>query len=274
MKGLIFNIQRFSVHDGGGIRTIVFFKGCPLKCPWCSNPESQNSEIETVKINTKCIHCRNCSFNVDECPSGAIKQFGKYMTVDEVVYEITKDSIFYYTSDGGITLSGGEVLMQADFAIELLKKIKSLGIHTAIETSGYGSLDKLIELSKYLDLCLYDLKIMDPEKSKQILGADVNVIKNNLSALCSMGKHVIPRIPLIPGFTMGEDNIKDIINFVKQLNINEIHLLPFHQYGSSKYEYLGKKYLLKDIPLPQDTEIEKIKNMMTESGLNAKLGGM
>ena len=274
MKGLIFNIQRFSVHDGDGIRTIVFFKGCPLKCPWCSNPESQSGKIETVKINTKCIHCKDCSFNVDECPSGAIKQFGKYMTVDEVVDEITKDSVFYSTSGGGVTLSGGEVLMQADFAIELLKKLKSLGIHTAIETSGYEPLEKIVELSKYLDLWLYDLKIMDPEKSKQILGADANIIKNNLKTLCSMGRHVIPRVPLIPGYTMNEDNIKEIISFVKQLGLSEIHLLPFHQYGSNKYEYLGKKYLLKDIPLSQNAEIEKIKEMMTENGLNAKLGGM
>lgn len=151
MKALISNIQRYSLHDGDGIRTIVFFKGCPLKCPWCSNPESISFETQTVKMESKCIHCKDCNFDVYECPSGAITQFGTYMTVDEILLEVQKDMIFFRTSKGGVTLSGGEVLAQSAFAKQLLKELKSLGINTAIETSGQGNTHSLIKLAPYLD---------------------------------------------------------------------------------------------------------------------------
>ena len=267
MKALILNIQRYSLHDGEGIRTIVFFKGCPLKCPWCSNPESISFEPQKVKMESKCIHCKHCSFDVDECPTGAITQFGKYMTVEEVVTEVQKDMVFYRTSSGGVTLSGGEVLSQSTFAIELLKQLKSLGINTAIETSGQGNTQNLIELATYLDLILFDLKIMDEEKSKLILGADINLIKNNIKTLVKMHKKVIPRVPLIPGYTTDDENIKEIITFVKSLNLTEIHLLPFHQYGSNKYKLLNIDYKLKDIDIPSPEAIEKIANEMRNNGL-------
>ncbi|MGV8983914.1 [formate-C-acetyltransferase]-activating enzyme [Clostridium sp.] len=274
MKACILNIQRYSLHDGDGIRTIVFFKGCPLRCPWCSNPESISFEPQTVKMESKCIHCKHCSFDVDECPTGAFTQFGKYMTVEEVAYEVQKDMIFYRTSGGGVTLSGGEVLAQSAFAKELLKQLKSLGINTAIETSGQGNTQSLIELLPYLDLILYDLKIMDEEKSKLILGADINLIKNNIKTLVKMHKKVIPRVPLIPGYTTDDENIKDIINFVKSLKLTVIHLLPFHQYGSNKYKLLNKDYKLKDIAAPSPETIEKIANEMRNNGLNVVVGGL
>lgn len=273
MKGLIFNIQRYSLHDGGGIRTIVFFKGCPLRCPWCCNPESMSPKIQKVRIESKCIHCKHCSFDVDECPSGAINEFGKYMTVDEVIKEVMKDSIFYHTSKGGVTLSGGEVLSQAKFAKELLREFKNIGIHTAIETSGQGKTEALIGLANYLDLILFDLKIMDEYKAKQILRADIKLIKNNLRTLVKMGKKVIPRVPLIPGYTLTDKNIEQIIEFVKELNLGEIHILPFHHYGSNKYEYLNKEYKLENIPVPSDELIEKVKNRMEKEGLKVSIGG-
>lgn len=273
MKALIVNIQRYSLKDGDGIRTIVFFKGCPLRCPWCSNPEALTFEIQKVKIHSKCINCRHCSFDVDECPSGAITEFGKYMTIDEVLNEVMKDNIFYNTSKGGVTLSGGEVLAQYDFANELLKKLKNLGIHTAIETSGQGSTKNLTELANYLDLILFDLKIMDKHKAKQILGADIELIKNNISTLVQLGKRVIPRVPLVPGYTLDNENIDAIIKFVKSLNLKEIHILPFHQYGSKKYEFLNKKYELKDISVPSDTLVEQVKNRMEKEGLHVTIGG-
>lgn len=274
MKALILNIQRYSLHDGGGIRTIVFFKGCPLRCPWCSNPESISFEPEKVKMESKCIHCENCSFDVDECPTGAIKLFGKYMTVKEVVTEVQKDMVFYRTSNGGVTLSGGEVLAQGAFAVELLKELKNLGINTAIETSGQGNTQSLIEMAAYLDLILFDLKIMDATKSKLILGADINLIKTNIKMLVNMNKKVIPRIPLIPGYTISDDNIKEIITFVKSLNLTEIHLLPFHQYGSNKYKLLNLDYKLIDIAIPSSQSIEKIANEMRKNGLKVVIGGL
>lgn len=273
MKGLILNIQRYSLHDGGGIRTIVFFKGCPLRCPWCSNPESLSFDIQKVKINSKCIHCEHCCSNIYECPSGAITEFGKYMTVEEITYEVMKDRVFYYTSEGGVTLSGGEVLSQAAFAKELLKELKSLNVHTAIETSGHGKTETLIELANYLDLILFDLKIMDKNKSKKILGADIDLIKSNLKALIKMGKKVIPRVPLIPEYTLDDENIKEIIKLVKKFNLIEIHILPFHQYGSNKYEFLNKEYKLKKVSVPSDELVQKVKNMMEREGLIVVVGG-
>lgn len=274
MKGLIFNIQRYSLHDGDGIRTIVFFKGCPLRCPWCSNPESMSFKIEKVKQKSKCINCRYCSFDINECPTGAITEFGKYMTVQEVVSEVSKDIIFYRTSDGGVTLSGGEVLSQVKFAKELLIKLKELGIHTAIETSGYGNTNDLAEISQYLDLVLYDLKIMNEKKAKEILKADINIIKNNLQTLVRLGKKVIPRFPLIPGYTSDDENIAKIIEFITSLNLKEIHILPFHQYGSKKYEYLNKEYLLKDVEVPSKEFVNKVKSKFENKQIKVTVGGL
>ncbi|MGK0465359.1 [formate-C-acetyltransferase]-activating enzyme [Clostridium sp.] len=274
MKALILNIQRYSLHDGDGIRTIVFFKGCPMKCPWCSNPESQSFEPQTVKMKSKCIHCKHCTFDVDECPTGAITQFGTYMTVEDVVTEVQKDMVFYRTSSGGVTLSGGEVLSQSAFATELLKQLKSLGINTAIETSGQGNTQSLIKLAAYCDLILFDLKIMNKENSKLILGADINLIKNNIKILTEMHKKVIPRVPLIPGYTTDDENIKEIIIFVKSLNLEEIHILPFHQYGSNKYKLLNVDYKLKDIDPPTPQIVEMIADEMRNNGLKVVIGGL
>ena len=273
MKGLVLNIQRYSLHDGRGIRTIVFLKGCPLRCPWCSNPESLSFDIQKVRIGSKCINCKICSLDTSECPSGALTEFGRYMSVKEVIDEVMKDRVFYHTSDGGVTLSGGEVLSQASFSKELLKELKSLNIHTAIETSGHGKTETLIDLASYSDLILFDLKIMDKNKSKEILGADINLIKRNLQALVKARKQVIPRVPLIPGYTLDDENINEIIRFAKSLNLKEIHILPFHQYGSKKYQFLNKEYKLIDVPIPSDDSIKKVKNEMESVGLTVVIGG-
>ena len=211
MKGLVFKIQRYSIHDGAGIRTLVFLKGCPLHCPWCCNPESIGYDVEYGIINPKCIHCNNCSGSTLECPSGAWVQFGQYMSSDEVIKEVMKDSVFYNTSGGGVTISGGEVLSQATFSIEILKKLKELGVHTAIETSGMGKRDHLKEMAQYLDLILFDLKIMNEIESRSYLGAELHIILENISMLVQMNKKVIPRVPLIPGYTMDYENINKII---------------------------------------------------------------
>lgn len=274
MKGLVFNIQRYSLHDGTGIRTIVFLKGCPLHCPWCCNPESQSFEIEKAKIMSLCIKCKTCKLDVDECPSGAIVKFGEYMTVEEVLTEVQKDMVFYNTSGGGVTLSGGEATAQPQFALELLKALKKLGINTAMETCGEVGRNNLMNISEHLDLILFDLKIMNNKKSKELLGADIDLIKGNIKALLGNNKKVIPRIPLVPEYTMDHENIQEIINFVKELGLKEIHILPFHQYGSKKYEYIGKEYELKGIKPPTDSEIEGIKTKMECQGLRVIIGGL
>jgi pyruvate formate lyase activating enzyme len=274
MLGLIFNIQRYSIHDGGGIRTLIFFKGCPLRCPWCCNPESQSFEKEFIKLTSQCIHCGACAKKLLDCPAGALLEQGRYMTVEEVLDEVLKDEIFYHTSQGGVTLSGGEVLAQGDFAKELLKRLKDLGIHTAIETSGAGEWGILAGIAEYSDLILYDLKIMNSKASREIIGIASSIIKEHFTKLVSMGFYVIPRVPLIPGHTMEEKNMDAVIDFVKQNGVQEIHLLPFHQYGSSKYESLGRTYTLIDMKTPTDEEITAIEKKMVKAGLKVVIGGM
>lgn len=273
MQGLIFNIQRYSIHDGGGIRTIVFFKGCPLRCPWCCNPESQGYELEIMKHKSQCIHCKTCTFSVDECPSGALAQQGRWMTIDEVLQEVLKDEVFYTTSGGGVTLSGGEVLAQGAFAAELLKRLKELGIHTTIETSGMGRWEVLDKISDFTDVVLFDQKIVDPEKSKKVLGVDAAVIQENLERLVRKGCRVIPRIPLIPTYTMDEANIAGIGALAKRNGLKEIHILPFHQFGSSKYQSLGREYSLKELPVPSEEEVDRVKCQLESYGLKVIIGG-
>jgi len=238
-KGLIFNIQRYSLNDGSGIRTIVFFKGCPLRCPWCSNPESQKMEIEEMKSNV----------NKD------IKIVGKWYTVDEVIKEVLKDEIFFTTSSGGVTLSGGEILTQGEFITELLKELKENMINTAIETCGYGSTEVFRKMLPYIDTVFFDLKIADNKKSKEILKGDFQTIKNNFTEAIKNNK-VIPRFPYIPEYTDDIENINEILKIIRNFNLKEIHILPYHNYGMSKYEQLNRKYDLEDIEIPKKEKIE------------------
>lgn len=274
IKGLIFNIQRYSIHDGEGIRTMIFFKGCPLHCPWCCNPESQSEKIEQAKIEERCIHCKICSHLSEECPSNAITKFGKYMSVEEVIKEIEKDRIFYDASGGGITLSGGEVLSQFPFALALLKRSEELSVHKALETSGYGKSQELLKLAEYLDCILFDLKIMNQKRARAILGVDNRVILENFKLLLRNHKQVIPRIPLIPGYTMDDTNIAEIIAFVKIFSLKEVHLLPFHQYGSKKYAYLNRTYALQHVNRLNVNVLESIKEKIAAQGLSVVVGGM
>lgn len=230
LKGLVFNIQRYSIHDGTGIRTVVFFKGCPLKCPWCANPESRLAVKPTTWRK-----------------NGQVETIGKWLTVSEVVDEVMKDEVFFRTSGGGVTLSGGEVLMQSEFARLVLKELTDLGIHTALETTGCFPKEHLLSLAPYLNEVLFDLKIMIADRAKEVIGINVDVVKENFEAICSVPEiTVIPRIPLIPDYTVDSENIGLIIDYLKMNNIKQVHLLPFHQYGSNKYEYLGWEYQMKD----------------------------
>ncbi|MBL1226422.1 glycyl-radical enzyme activating protein [Enterococcus sp. BWR-S5] len=257
-KGLVFNIQRYSIHDGGGIRTIIFLKGCPLACPWCSNPESR-----------KGVQPSSWQKN------GRTETIGEWYDVDTLVDEAMKDEIFYRTSGGGVTLSGGEVLMQADFAAKLLEELHELGIHTAIETTGCFPIERLSKLLPHLDQILFDLKIMDEDMSKRVIGADVTTVKENFeAALAAEAVDVIPRIPLIPSYTDSRDNLLSIIEYLKQLGVLSVHLLPFHQYGSNKYDYLGWDYEMEDTAVLSKREISAIKELFEAEGINASVDGL
>ncbi len=230
----IFNIQRYSLNDGRGIRTVVFFKGCPHTCPWCANPESMSPKIETVRRESKCLHCAPCLRDADECPSGAFERIGRDVTLDELEQEVMKDDVFFRSSGGGVTLSGGEVLMQAPFATQFLQRLRRYGVHTAIETAGDAPLSRLLPLAQQCDEVLFDLKIMEPEQARAIVNMNLPRVLQNLRSLAAEGVNVIPRVPLIPGYTLDSANITRVLEFLIPSGIRQLHLLPFHQYGEPK----------------------------------------
>lgn len=274
----IFNIQRYSLHDGGGVRTVIFFKGCPFTCPWCSNPESQSFQKEVMRKEVLCIKCSSssafkCTRSPENCPTGALETIGIEYTVQKVINEVKKDLVFYETTEGGVTLSGGEALCQGEFCIELLKELKKLGINTAIETTGVANWDTLDKITELLDTVLWDFKIMNKEESEQILNLDVELMKYNFKKIMDKNVKVIPRIPLIPGYTAREENMKQIIEYLCNFNINEVHILPFHQYGSSKYKALGREYKLDYLKLLSDKEIDNIIYLFNVRGIKTVLGG-
>lgn len=296
--GIIYDIQRFSLHDGPGIRTIVFFKGCPLRCKWCCNPESQmkNKQIMYIKDNcikcgkcievcptgaidldnnkishTKCIACGKC---VEVCYANALQMIGKKTTIKEVFHEIQKDSVYYKHSNGGVTLSGGEALMQPEFATELLKACKSAGYNTSIETTSFASLESLNQVLQYVDLVLLDIKVINNKLHKVYTGQSNELIINNIKHIAKTGKEVIIRIPLIPSVNDTDENINKTIKFIKELqSIIEVHILPYHRLGINKYDYLGYDYLLKQKSTPDEEHIKVIKDMFEKEGFICKIGG-
>lgn len=250
-KGLIFNIQKFSLHDGPGIRTVVFFKGCPLRCKWCSNPESQTGAPESMwdKVKQK------------------YKTVGEYKTVNEIVEEVMKDEVFYQQSGGGVTLSGGEVLFQADFAIELLKALRAQNIHTACETTGSIKQEIFQEFIKHVDLIFMDLKHYDSEKHFEWTGVHNHLIIKNIKFALENHDNVIIRIPVIPNVN---DSLDDALQFAKLFNsigVKKIELLPFHQFGSQKYKYLNREYEFEDVPQLHTEDLYDFQNVMIENNI-------
>ncbi len=242
----IFNIQRYSLNDGEGIRTVVFFKGCPHLCPWCANPESISGKIQTVRREAKCLHCAKCLRDADECPSGAFERIGRDISLDALEREVMKDDIFFRTSGGGVTLSGGEVLMQAEFATRFLQRLRLWGVSCAIETAGDAPASKLLPLAKLCDEVLFDLKIMDATQAR-------DVVKMNL-----------PRVL---------ENMQQALDVLIPLNIRQIHLLPFHQYGEPKYRLLGKTWSMKEVPAPSSADVATMREMAERAGLQVTVGG-
>ena len=269
----IFNIQRYSLNDGQGIRTVVFFKDCPHTCPWCANPESISPRIETVRRESKCLHCSPCLRDADECPSGAFERIGRDVTLDELEREVMKDDVFFRTSGGGVTLSGGEVLMQAAFATQFLQRLRRWGVHCAIETAGDAPARRLLPLAKMCDEVLFDLKIMEPERAREIVAMNMPRVLANLQMLVEEGVNVIPRLPLIPGYTLTQENMQRALTLLLSLGIKQLHLLPFHLYGEPKYRLLGQQWSMKDVPAPTEQVVAQMREMAENAGFQVTTGG-
>lgn len=299
--GIIFNIQRYSIHDGPGIRTTVFLKGCPLRCQWCHNPEGQSAEPEVAIWPSRCLSecvgcvsacergalakenslllldknkCNLCGKCAEVCPSRAIEIAGRRWSVGEVVAEIEKDLIFYEGSGGGVTFSGGEPLFQPEFLQALLVELKKRRIHTAVDTCGAISSAVLDRVSAKVDLFLYDLKVMDDTKHRQFTGSSNRMVLENLRKLDEERRRVIVRLPILPGVNDEDGDIEGLVEFLGSLkNIHRLSLLPYHDLGKEKYRRFSYAYRAESIRPPSPELMEKIKKKLESSGFKVTLGG-
>ena len=296
--GLLFDIMRYALHDGPGIRTAVFFKGCPLSCWWCHNPEGQSSKPNLMFFENRCLDCGDCipvcpqravlrlngvihttsacqvcGTCADACPSGARKVAGRRMTVSEVVREIERDLIFWDESGGGVTFSGGEPLAQPRFLESLLDACREKRINTVVETCGLAKKDLMLDLSEKVDLFLFDLKILDPLKHKKYTGVPNDPILANLEALAQRKKPVVVRFPVIPDINDDSENIRQMVAMLSRLHLWRIHLLPYHQTGTEKYKRLGLGFRLEDAKAPPPSLVAKIAGVFERAGFNVKVGG-
>jgi len=299
--GVIFDIKRYAIHDGPGIRTTVFLKGCPLNCLWCHNPEGKSIKQEFMWWKERCIGCRECqdvcpqdaiSFLEDSivvyenkcelcgacaeaCYAKALELVAKDMTLKQVMQEIEKDTVFYEESGGGVTFSGGEPLMQPGFVHNLLKACKEKGIHTALDTCGYVKTEVLLKISEYVELFLYDLKVIDDSKHVKFTGVSNNLILENMKNISGIGKNIIVRFPLIQGVNEDEKDILELGEFVSSLkNLNEIDILPYHKAGVKKGERIKNQNVPKFIThIPSAKKINEVAETLKSFGLKVKIGG-
>lgn len=283
MNGIVFDIQKFSIHDGPGIRTTVFLKGCPLRCLWCHNPESHEMAAEISFIPAKCIGCghcfqacqqgahvmgedgsrtfrrelcRRCGVCAEKCYAKALELIGREMTVEEVIAEVEKDKPFYETSGGGMTVSGGEPLFQFEFTLALLQEAKRRGLHTCVETAGFTPFERLEQIMPVVDLFLYDYKETDPARHQEYTGAPREVIVENLIHLDQLGAKTILRCPIIPGRNARNDHFAGIAALANRLhNILEVNLMPYHPLGESKNERIGKTAPMEDSTFAEDDTV-------------------
>lgn len=293
----VFNIEKFATHDGPGIRTTIFLKGCPLHCPWCANPESwsiqpvlmydarkcqhclrcvNNCPMHALSLENgfsylkdKCIHCHQCE---QTCLSEAISFAGKEMEIEEIVKEVLKDKDYFENSQGGVTISGGEPFLQFENFLKLIKQLKKEGLHVAVETTGNYVQDYLKKALPYIDLFLFDIKHINEKKLKEITGGNLKVIMNNFKYLLSKApEKVVMRVPVIPGFN--DDVIYDIIDLASFLNVQEINLLPYHSLGKNKWEQLQKEYFNNDLKMMNKEELEKYQHYVENQPIKLKIGG-
>lgn len=265
MKGIVFDIRRFCIHDGPGIRTTVFLKGCLLRCAWCHNPESQSQAIEMMDT-TRSLEGKQYETK---------KQIGREMTVEQLIDELSKDEVFYDESCGGITFSGGEPMLQSGFLLELLKACKSRGYHTAVDSCGYSASEIFLRIMPHTDLFLYDLKHPSAQQHQANTGVDNTLILHNLDLLLRAGKKVIVRIPVIPGFNDSTATMSAMILMLKKMQgrIKEVNLLPFHEMGGAKYTRLHKKpYQHSAAPLRKEN-LSALKQLFEHENFTTKIGG-
>ena len=268
-KAVIFNIMRYSVHDGPGIRMTVFFKGCPLVCKWCHNPESLEQKPQQIFNPNKCIKCGHC----DDCPTGARETIGYEITVPDLMKEINKDILFFEQSGGGVTFSGGEPLSQAEFLLEALSQCRKDYINTAIDTSGFCQTDYILEAADMANCFLYDIKFIDPVLHEKYCGVSNDLILKNLKKLAETKTRLLIRIPVIPAVNDDIGEMTGIFDFIRDIkNIEAVHLLPYHNIQTDKYKRIGKQYELSGISGDESPNMEKIKSMFSEK-FRIKVGG-
>jgi pyruvate formate lyase activating enzyme len=299
-NGVVFDIRRYAIHDGPGIRTTVFFKGCPLRCWWCHNPEGQDVEPELVYRKSRCIGCGECVKNCQReaislvaqsisvnrekcvlcndccrvCPSDALSIAGKQMSVKEILEEIEKDRTFYEESEGGVTFSGGEPLLQPDFLNTLLNECKERAIHTVVDTCGFAQYEIIDRVRDKVDLFLYDIKTMDNRTHRKYTGVSNEQILKNLKKLAESGSIIVISFPIIPGINDDEKNVARTAEFISSLpNIQQVNLLPYHKAGIEKYKNLGKPYKLDKIQPPSNQKIKSIEEKMEIFGIRVGIGG-
>ncbi len=299
-KGRIFNIEKYAIHDGPGIRTTVFFKGCPLRCWWCHNPEGQNQKLELTYRENRCIGCGECAENCTRralsllsqhvvlnrescnmcgvcaqiCPSEALSVIGKEMSVEETVREIERDRVFYDESEGGVTFSGGEPLLQPNFLEKMLDECGEKRIHTTLDTSGYASPEVINRIRSKVDLFLYDIKIMDNAKHRKYTGVSNKLILQNLERLAKNGSNIMISLPIVMGINDDDENIFRTCEFISSLpGVEHVSLLPYHKTGVDKYKNLGRSYRLNSIQPPSSQKTKEIKEKLEAAGLKVRIGG-
>jgi pyruvate formate lyase activating enzyme len=299
ITGTVFNIQRYSLHDGPGIRTTVFLTGCPLACDWCSNPESQSLSGALMHNPKKCLRCGRCAevcpeaairmtvdgpvidrercdlcgICVDNCVPHALRLSAKSMSVQEVVQVVERDRAFYRRSGGGMTLSGGEPLLQPDFARDVLRACRDIGIDTALETAGHVPWAALEEAAPWVDHLLFDVKHLDSDVHRRHTGVRNTLILENLRRVMPLARQVIVRIPVIPGFNGTDAEIRQIAEFARELGVEELHLLPYHRLGQAKYSQMGLDYACEGVdPLTKEREGE-LAALVRAVGLTCRIRG-
>lgn len=297
MKATIFNIQKFCIHDGPGIRTTIFFKGCPLHCLWCANPESQLFTEQVTYHEKNCRLCGNCiqtcpqnalSITDDKikidystcdqclkcilaCRYNALKKEGYQQNIEEIVQEVLKDKDFYQESNGGVTFSGGEVLSHIQSAKEIAKLLKEENIHLAIETSGFANSDAFRDFIQYIDLILFDFKHPDPNRHLEGTGVSNEIIIKNLRIAKEMNKEILMRMPIIPNYNDSLEDASKTAQIFHEIGISDLELLPFHQLGENKYRLLQKKYQYLEIAQLKKEDLQYIKDYYESQGFNVKL---